>query len=641
MNYYLIFGASLVLPIISLLVFIYKNYKVVKPDKIGIVSGAFQKVYDEATESYTNFKIYPPGSGVIVFPTINKYDELNTSPKELELIIEEAFTKELFPIRVVAVLSFNFNITNNFETMKAIQKFASKTDEEILDIMKPIFIAEFRDAIATMKAYDVHSSREVLGQTVKKHIQTRSDEFGLHISSMAIKDLKALNIEQSSDDKNNPFSITQWAYFAESLKEQEIKKRTADAENEIKQRKIECETNIILAEEALKEDKAKKRRERERQEVVTAENEKIKTLEADMHANILINAKENKRKTTNAEEATQRAIKMEQEKTRQSITVAEKIADKAIGIADAQTKEAVEAENYRVDRELETTKAKTDEAIELAKQEASKNITINRHKTHLESGLEAQNTRATLAKNNQAVIKEEQNAEKEELILNEIKEQKGVLPKAKAEAETIMINAEMTKNIAALKKEETLIKTEADNAVRVMFSKAQAEVAKYKLTENQQQAEGRRILEQAKADGIKANSMADITAKEELLAIFEKQKDVDKFLIFFNELMTNMPELMNAILGEKGLTGVLGKEGIASIFGEMTKHLEGTNVTILDRGGNASSDSNPLLELSSIAPKILFQFAEEMKGAGFGNLLKKIGLSNHFLDKIKLDQDDH
>nr|VFJ94614.1 MAG: hypothetical protein BECKH772A_GA0070896_100744 [Candidatus Kentron sp. H]VFJ95163.1 MAG: hypothetical protein BECKH772B_GA0070898_100724 [Candidatus Kentron sp. H]VFK01735.1 MAG: hypothetical protein BECKH772C_GA0070978_100714 [Candidatus Kentron sp. H] len=101
--------------------------------------------------------------------------------------------------------------------------------------------------------------------------------------------------------------------------------------------------------------------------------------------------------------------------------------------------------------------------------------------------------------------------------------------------------------------------------------------------------------------------------------------DATKFFLFFNETLEQFPEILRALVGEPGLAGVFGE--IAKPLGQID------SIRIVDFAGQNGAASR-LSELAEVSPRIVLNFLSKFQAAGFGDIIKKLGISNEWLEEF-------
>ena len=144
-------------------------------------------------------------------------------------------------------------------------------------------------------------------------------------------------------------------------------------------------------------------------------------------------------------------------------------------------------------------------------------------------------------------------------------------------------------------------------------------------------AEGEKARLLAGAAGQEATLLAEASGKRELAEALAKLDATGRLL----QILDAAPRVAEA-LGE-ALAKALGPQGLANVFGQIAAPLGNVDsIRILDLGSAGNGSSNPLSKLTSIGPKVVFDFVSQAQALGFGPMLEKLGLSPALLKELDL-----
>nr|VFJ43092.1 MAG: Uncharacterized membrane protein YqiK, contains Band7/PHB/SPFH domain [Candidatus Kentron sp. FM]VFJ43940.1 MAG: Uncharacterized membrane protein YqiK, contains Band7/PHB/SPFH domain [Candidatus Kentron sp. FM]VFK06184.1 MAG: Uncharacterized membrane protein YqiK, contains Band7/PHB/SPFH domain [Candidatus Kentron sp. FM] len=653
----LIFALAVLVPMVSLIVLVKKSYRVIPANEVGIISGALRRQRIPETGEVKNYTILK-GGGAFVWPAVNQLYTLSLAPRKIETTVEVR-TNEYIHWELPVVLVFHINAHDDYQLHAAISLFSQEKDDYVSELIQDLLTDRLQAIVATMSYEDVHKERSIVQESTGKVIQEKLDELGLKVMSLAIQGLRV-------KDEDDPFAAK--AKLASDEINREIKIKSMEEEARIRKAEANKEIDIVnmQKEQRIAGFKAREEEEKERhnseQNMLISEQEAIASKEIQIKEiwkafEIAKRGAEKEVKVKTEEALSEEGIS--EQKKRKTLDIAAREATRDIRIKDEEaSRDEICKEQERI-----VAKVRTDNQIKLEKEEArrleglreievTQILGINTAEADREVGVKQKGAEHQVRIVAIGAAREEQIREQE--VEKEVAENKKALLKARDEMKAIEFDtnfkaqrAELLPRVLAEKEQR---ETEANmrKAVLVIESLARLSVAENDRNAKIFEAEGELRLVQAEADGQKAKLIADADGKKAKLiakadalraqlfakadsqaALLDAFKEVDeasKFFLFFNETLEQFPEILRALMGEPGLAGVFGE--IAKPLGQID------SIRIVDFAGQNGAASR-LSELAEVSPQIVLSFLSKFQAAGFGNIIKKLGISNELLDLLE------
>jgi len=249
MSYTLILIVSIVVGVLTMVVFLASRYKKCPSDKLLVVygktNGGSAKVYH--------------GGGAFIWPIIQAYSFLDLAPMSIHIPLEGALSKQ--NIRVNVPSTFTVAIATEDEVRKnAAERLLGESRESTITLAKNIILGQLRLIIATMNIEELNSNRDKFLNAISTNLEAELKKVGLHLINSNIQDIhdesgflialgkdaaaKALNdAKVSVAEKNRDGEIGE----SSANKEKSIETAKLRAESEIGQAKAATESQIGLA----------------------------------------------------------------------------------------------------------------------------------------------------------------------------------------------------------------------------------------------------------------------------------------------------------------------------------------------------------------------------------------------------------
>lgn len=308
----------------------------------------------------------------------------------------------------------------------------------------------------------------------------------------------------------------------------------------------------------------------------------------------------------------------------------------------AEAERDLNTKKAQYEAEVHAAQAKSAQAGPLAEAEALKAVKL------AQVAVETSQTEARIALAQQeAAYREKQlvtekirpaEAEREASIIAAQAAKQTAIIQAEAGKQTAIIQAEAAFAAAEKNADAVRIKAEAEGTAVAKKGQGEADATKSKLLA---EADGQRAKLLAEAEGEKARLLAGAAGQEAaLLAEARGKRELAEALAKLDstgrllQILDAAPRVAEAF-GE-ALAKALGPQGLANVFGQIAAPLGNVDsIRILDMGSSGNG-SNPLSRLTSIGPKVVFDFVAQAQALGFGPLLEKVGITPALLKELDL-----
>lgn len=209
---------ALVLVLFALFSMMSKLYQKAGPNEVLVRSGG------------SGIKLIS-GGGALVFPFIHKVDRFSLEMMTIDILTPEVYTNQGVTIIVDAVAQVK---VKNDETMirTAIERFLTKTPNQIMDVVKQTLEGHTRAIIGKMQVEEIIKERDKFAQNVAEVSHDDLSNMGLVIDSFAIRDIKDNQGYLASLGKPDTAYIKSKAAIAEAERNRDAAKATADAQKE-------------------------------------------------------------------------------------------------------------------------------------------------------------------------------------------------------------------------------------------------------------------------------------------------------------------------------------------------------------------------------------------------------------------------
>jgi flotillin len=440
------------------------------------------------------------------------------------------------------------------------------TEEEMITKVGNIAHGLSKVVLSELKLEQVYQDRRKMEETVEDVIQSQFDKLGLRIISYGIRHIDSTQKEGVA----SPIDLIVEMENASRKRSHDIAVSEAEAEAGRVTAEIGSKARIEMAAAKLKEESEAVRLELEKEQTIRALQKEKEIVFVQSAKEERIAAKLAERDQQIAERDAGRAIKLQElEASKQEESVLKERA-RDLAILEQRAREAEKTAYYVAE-----------EAIQLANQA----------------------TNARIAEDKKKLLVAQQELAELEFELAKRKGRLSALVPALVDRERIDVESDARRN------------------QRLIDSDAALQASAMELQMSRNRAQGELVLMQALAQGNKEKLLAEVVARKEMGAILEKLRADDKLLLFYKETMDKAPELIHSMLGDQGLAG---------IFGEISRHLQLGEVTIVDTGGQANTHSK-IAGLANVSPEILLNFVAAMKAVGFGDLIERLKIDNDLL----------
>lgn len=566
------------LAIIGALRWAASRYKTVPPSKVGIVYGRKHRIQvpDGSGGTRTEevgFQILT-GGGKVIYPIVERYDELSLLARQIELAVEDVPTKEGVKVgakaaATVAVGSEQANI------IAAVRNFQGMSDQEINRMINQIMEGQLRGILGTMTIEELNQDREKLNTQVLQGAETELAKIGIKIQIFTIQQIW---------DKDGYIDALGRGKTAEVIRDAKMREAQAKKEGEVAESNAQREAEVAKATNEAQIADAKKKR-----DLQIAKNK------AEVDRENAIAALAGQLATAeNEKELKQKQVQVETTETEARTALAVKAAERREQELIAEVLKPAEAKRQAASIEAEGIKAAA--IIKANQEKEAKVIGANADKEAAVLSAEATRTSATAEA--------------------EAARQRG---KGAADA----LQAQKEAEAAGLQAQK---KAEAAGQEALLLAQAKGTEAQKKA-----EAEGQKAALLAEAEGLERKLVAEATGKRQLAEALAKLDATGRLL----QVLDAAPRVAEAF-GD-ALAKALGPEGASNMFGQAAQHLASVDsIKILDMGGSGDGKGGGLMKYANLGPDFVFNMIARAQALGINlpEALGKFGISSDLVNEF-------
>lgn len=236
-----------VILIVGLFYFIFKQYRKVGPNEILIISGGKKNYVSLPDDSQKEIGFrYRIGGGAYVNPLTERVEKLPIEVIPINGKISEVLTNAGIPITVEFTSQVKID-TTDYALYLAITNFLGKGTEGILEVSETVLESKVREVIGTQSVEDVFTKRNQFANKVAQAISDDFSNLGLVMMSFGLRDISD---SQGYIDALSKPHITEAKYQAEvdqAEKDRDITIKSADAKKEGEVARLAAEAVIAGA----------------------------------------------------------------------------------------------------------------------------------------------------------------------------------------------------------------------------------------------------------------------------------------------------------------------------------------------------------------------------------------------------------
>jgi flotillin len=228
---------TLVIIVLSILVFIVTRIRKCPSDKIMVIYGKIGKNTDGSSRSSQCIH----GGAKFIYPFIQAYQFLDLTPLSISVDLRKALSRQ--NIRIDVPSRFTVGISTEAGVMQnAAERLLGLKLGEIQELTQDIIFGQLRLVIATMDIEEINTNRDKFLEAVSDNVETELKKIGLRLINVNVTDIndesgyiealgkeaaaKAINdAKKSVAEKNRDGSIGE----ANALRDQRIQVATANA----------------------------------------------------------------------------------------------------------------------------------------------------------------------------------------------------------------------------------------------------------------------------------------------------------------------------------------------------------------------------------------------------------------------------
>jgi len=228
---------TLVIIVVSILVFIVTRIRKCPSDKIMVIYGKIGKNEDGSSRSSQCIH----GGAKFIYPFIQAYQFLDLTPLSISVDLRKALSRQ--NIRIDVPSRFTVGISTEAGIMQnAAERLLGLELNEIQELTQDIIFGQLRLVIATMDIEEINTNRDKFLEAVSDNVETELKKIGLRLINVNVTDIndesgyiealgkeaaaKAINdAKKSVAEKNRDGSIGE----ANAFRDQRIQVATANA----------------------------------------------------------------------------------------------------------------------------------------------------------------------------------------------------------------------------------------------------------------------------------------------------------------------------------------------------------------------------------------------------------------------------
>ena len=168
-----------------------RNYKKVGPNQVLVISGRKLTFIDQATgKTVTRSVRFVKGGGTIVFPFIERVDELSLEIMTLDVKILKVYTLQGSAVTVDAFAQVKIG-DDEISIMAAAKQLLSKNVEQIKNVAVQTLEGHLRAILGTLSVGEINKVRDDIASRVSQAATADMANIGMTIVSFTIRDVYA------------------------------------------------------------------------------------------------------------------------------------------------------------------------------------------------------------------------------------------------------------------------------------------------------------------------------------------------------------------------------------------------------------------------------------------------------------------
>jgi hypothetical protein len=166
--------------ILTLLVQVVSNMRIVGGNELGIISGVSGK---------KGFQMIS-GGRIFTIPLLHRFAKMDLTPHTIEVVVDSAIAEGVVPLNVKATVSFAIASNQAGRSLAAIRILHMiDREEELKSLASNIIEGHLRDSIATMTPVQVMQDKDTLVAKMINVCKSDLENIGLEITTMNIADV--------------------------------------------------------------------------------------------------------------------------------------------------------------------------------------------------------------------------------------------------------------------------------------------------------------------------------------------------------------------------------------------------------------------------------------------------------------------
>ncbi|SMO45442.1 SPFH domain / Band 7 family protein [Saccharicrinis carchari] len=215
--------------ILTLLVQVISNMRIVGGNELGIISGVAGK---------KGFQMIS-GGRIFTIPLLHRFAKMDLTPHTIEVVVDSAIAEGVVPLNVKATVSFAIASNQAGRSLAAIRILHMvEREDELKQLASNIIEGHLRDSIATMTPIQVMQDKDTLVAKMINVCKSDLENIGLEITTMNIADV----------DDHRLAGVEEPDLYIALLK----RVQTVNAETKARKAIAESRANAVEQEEARK-----------------------------------------------------------------------------------------------------------------------------------------------------------------------------------------------------------------------------------------------------------------------------------------------------------------------------------------------------------------------------------------------------
>ena len=214
---------AIVLAIVSLIMFVSRNYLKCAPNAVLVLYGRKNKYVDQGETIVKGFRVIAGGAAFRI-PLLEQAQFMSLELMQVDVGSTNAPNKDGVLVNVEAIANVKVS-SDSLKLTSAVERFLGKSEDEIKEIVQNILEGNLRQIVGTLTIEDIVRDREKMAQSVLDATQAELDRIGIVCDNFVIRNIS---------DKEGYIDSLGKAKTAQVIRDATIGKAEADREAAVK-----------------------------------------------------------------------------------------------------------------------------------------------------------------------------------------------------------------------------------------------------------------------------------------------------------------------------------------------------------------------------------------------------------------------